>query len=257
MRHLVTVHLRGAAPEQRTVEAALTAGGSRADGIVVEGLPPAALRLAPSAAGLVVEASVPGVRVRGRPVPPGARRLLRGGEELEACGIVLALHAEPPGDDGTRCAAEALLRGAAAGEPVAAARLVVLTGPQAGERHPLGAETTIGRGRAAAIRLRDPRASRLHALLRVGPSGWTVEDLGAKNGVRVGGVRIDARRPVAVRGEEELVVGDTALAVEGSGHGGARAATPAPRRRAPPSALRLASAALLALSAAALAVAAS
>lgn len=239
----------------------LTAGGSRADGLFVEGLAPGALRLVPVAAGVVLEVRVQGVRVAGRQIPPGSRRLLRQGEAAELPRVTLALAGKPPGADQTRCAAAALLRGAAAGEPVASARLVVLTGPSAGACHALAAEATLGRGAAATIRVPDPRASRLHARLRVGAAGVTVEDLGSKNGVRLGRVRIDPGRSFAVAPSEELGIGDTLLALEVA-HGAGAAPAPlaratARRVRLPSGALRLATAALLALSAAALALAGS
>jgi hypothetical protein len=195
-------------------------------------------------------------------VAPGERRLLRPGEEAELQGVTLALAgAPPPVEDGTRCAAAALLRGAAAGEIAAGAALVVLSGPAAGARHPLGAEATLGRGRAATIRLFDPRASRLHARLRSVAGGVTLEDLGSKNGVRLDGVRIEARRPYPLTPSQELSVGDTLLALEPPAR--VPAADPRPVRGASPArsvsaiALRLATAALLALSAAALALAGS
>jgi hypothetical protein len=262
MPHEITVRRRGSTPERRAVEAPLTAGGSRGDGVFVEGLAAGALRLIPVAAGVVVEASVPGARVGGHPAPPGERRLLRPGHQAEMQGVVLALEAGPaPAGDGTRCAAAEILRGAAAGEVVTGPALVVLSGSAAGARHPLGAEATLGRGRAATIRLLDPRASRLHARLRVGAGGVTVEDLGSKNGVRLDGVRIEARRPYPLTEGQELSIGDTLLAIDVSPHLPAREARSlrgAPRATsAPLAALRLATVALLALSAAALALASS
>lgn len=244
------------------IDAPLTAGGSRADGVFVAGAAPGALRLLPTAAGLVVEAFVAGARVGGRPVAPGERRLLRPGEEAELQGVALALApAPPPPEVGTRCAAAALLRDAAAGEIVTGVGIVVLSGPSAGARHPLAGEATLGRGRAATIRLLDPRASRLHARLRTGPGGITVEDLGSKNGVRLDGVRIERRRPYPLTPSQELSIGDTLLALEVPSCAPASDARPPrgaqPGRNVPAVALRLATAALLALSAAALALAGS
>lgn len=262
MRLEITVSRPGARAERHAVEGAVSAGGSRADGILVPGLAPGALELLPSPAGLVVQPSSPGVHVGGHPVAPGGRRLLRPGERAELRGVAIALdRPAQPSDAGTRCAAAALLRDAAAGEAPAAARLVVLTGIAAGALHPLGPEQTVGRGRDAAIRIPDPRASRVHARLRVGAGGATVEDLGSKNGVRVNGVRIEPRRPAPVAPGDEIVLGETGLAVAdgfgapGRGSGGPSGSPGGGRRGR--AALRLAAAALLALSAAALAVAGS
>jgi hypothetical protein len=250
------VHLPGAAPARRDLAAPAVAGGSHADGLHLPGCPAAALRLLPCAAGVVVEAGAAGVRAAGHALHPGARRLLRPGERAELHGVALELVAPPPAEE-TRAAAAALLRDAAAGDaPPAGLHLVVLSGPAAGARHALGPEQTLGRGRAATIVLPDPTASRLHARLTLGPDGARVADLGSKNGVRVNGGRID-RRPFPVRPGDELVVGETALALadgtpEPSAPPGGIGEAPA-RRRLP---MRVVAAALLALSAAALALAA-
>jgi hypothetical protein len=252
------VHLPGSAPVRREVAAPVVAGGSHADGLHLPGCPAAALRLLPCAAGVVVEAGATGVRAAGHALHPGARRLLRPGERAELHGAALELTAPPPAEE-TRAAAAALLRDAAAGDaPPAGLHLVVLSGPAAGARHALGAEQTLGRGRSAGIVLPDPTASRVHARLTLGPAGAQVMDLGSKNGVRVNGVRID-RRPCSLRPGDELVVGETALALaptDGTPEPDAPPAgsvpTPARRRLS----ARVAAAALLALSAAALALAA-
>jgi hypothetical protein len=240
--HAIVIHRPGQPPERRDVSGPLRAGGSHADELLLPDCPPSALRLVPCAAGLVAEVVACGVRVAGRPVPPGARRLLRPGERAELHGAALVLDAGPEGE-GTRVAA--------------GAHLVVLSGDAAGARHPLRGELTLGRGRAAAIRIPDAQASRVHARIRVGPDGATVEDLGSKNGVRVNGVRIE-RGPCALGPDDEILVGETAIAVQDLAPGARPAASAEPprhgrRRVAPP---HLVAAALLALSAAALALAA-
>jgi hypothetical protein len=63
---------------------------------------------------------------------------------------------------------------------------------------PRGAE--IGRSRDCEIVLEDSGVSRRHAELRPTASGWTIEDLGSTNGVRVNGL--------AVHGAHELSSGD-------------------------------------------------
>jgi FHA domain len=255
--HALSIHRPGQPPERREIGGPVRAGGSHADELHLAAWPPTALRLVPVPAGVIVEAVACGIRVGGRPVPPGGRRLLRPRERAELHGAAVEL--DVPQDDGTRAAAGAVLRDAAAGEaPVTGAHLVVLSGPSAGSRHPLGTQQTIGRGRAASIVLPDPHASRVHARIRLGPDGAWVEDLGSKNGVRVNGVRIE-RRPCAVRHGDELVIGETSVALHDvhaadvpvvhadPAGGGLR------RPRLPP---HLIAAALLALSAAALALAA-
>jgi hypothetical protein len=244
----LSVHRPDRPPEVVELAGPVTAGGSRGDGIVLPGCPPGALRLVPCAAGVIAEALACGVRAGGRAVPAGARRLVRAGGRIELHGSAIAPVAAA--EEGTRAAAGALLREAAAGAaPPAGAHLVVLSGPAAGARHALGEEQTLGRGRTASIAIADARASRVHARIRVGAAGTTVEDLGSKNGVRVNGVRIDG--PRALRPGDELAIGDTELALAaGPLEDGA---APSPRRRP---AARILAAALLAASAAALALAA-
>jgi hypothetical protein len=209
MVRVLTVQRPGAAPSRRELAGPVTAGGSRADELHVPGLPPGALRLVPAPAGLVAEAATVGVRAGGHAVHPGARRLLRPGERIEVAGATLAL--EPlPRPEGTRAAASPLLRGEL---PGAGPAVVVLTGPRAGERHAVGDGLTVGRGRAASLRVADPLASRVHLRLRSGPGGVTAEDLGSKNGVRVNGARTE-RGAVALRAGDELALGDTELCLE-------------------------------------------
>jgi hypothetical protein len=255
VEHALVVHVPGAAPARRQVAAPVTAGGSRADGLLVPGAPAAAVRLVPAAAGVVVEAGAAGVRVAGHAVHPGARRLLRGGERAELPGATLSLEPAAPAE-GTRAAASPVLRGEVAG---GGPSVVVLTGPRAGERHALGDGLTAGRGRAASLRVPDPLASRVHLRLRAGPGGPTVEDLGSKNGARVNGVELERRRPCPVRPGDEIRLGDTLLCLESPWPGPAAppdaAHRPGGARRRVPSAF--AAALLLALSAAALALAGS
>jgi len=264
MPHVVIVHVPGAEPERRELPGPISAGGSRADGLLLPGAPAGALRLLPLEAGAVVEAGAAGVRVGGHAVRPGARRLLRPGERVELRGFAVVLE-RAPAPEATRAAASALLHQAARGAaPGDGPRLVVLTGPSAGERHALGAEATVGRGRAAVIRIRDPLASRVHARLRAGPGGATLEDLGSRNGVRVNGVPVE-RLPCPVAPGDEIAVGETLLAFEDPWPDPPAASEAAPPRsprppggpRRPRIPSRLAAALLLALCAAALALAGS
>jgi hypothetical protein len=244
-------------PVRRTIDAVTTLGGSQADGICVQGLPPAALRLEPRPAGLVVVAAVTGLRMGGRTVALGARRLLRAGERATLRGFRFGL-ASPPPEAPTRVRAGALLRETAEGlAPAAGPHLVIITGSEAGERVALRGEVVIGRGRGAGLRVRDPAASRRHARIRLGSAGTTLEDLGAKNRLRLNGIPIE-RRPIHVRPGDRITVGETELVYEqGGASGGEPAALPtrhARRRRGRPwparalvaSALLGASAALLA-----------
>jgi pSer/pThr/pTyr-binding forkhead associated (FHA) protein len=111
---------------------------------------------------------------------------------------------------GTRIDVGALLRRAAGAGAARAGPHLLVVEPRSGERVVgLVGDCTVGRGRAAAIRLTDPSASRLHLRLRVDEAGTTVEDLGSRNGLRVNGGR--ARRPRRLRSGDELEVGETRL----------------------------------------------
>jgi FHA domain len=256
----VLIERPGAPPEGRDLTGSTTAGGSQADGISLPGAAPGALRLSPCAIGVVVDAAAAGVRAAGKPLAPGARRLLRAGERVELHGASIALPAAAP-PDGTRAAAGAVLReAAAAGAP--GPRLVVLTGRDAGACYPLVATQVLGRARSASPRIADPRASRRHARIDLAPTGAAIVDLGAKNGLFVNGVRVDrSARPL--RHGDELGIGDTLLAFEDPWAAPAPASAPgtnAPAHRATARRAslepRIAAAALLAASALALVVAA-
>jgi hypothetical protein len=59
---------------------------------------------------------------------------------------------------------------------------------------------TIGRSRDCDIVLEDSSVSRRHAELRPGGAGWTIDDLGSTNGVRVNGL--------SIHGPHEVLTGD-------------------------------------------------
>jgi pSer/pThr/pTyr-binding forkhead associated (FHA) protein len=74
---------------------------------------------------------------------------------------------------------------------------------------PLTADCTVGRGAAAALRLSDPSASRLHLRLRIDAAGAFAEDLGSRNGLCVNGGR--ARGTRRLRSGDQLEAGATRL----------------------------------------------
>jgi pSer/pThr/pTyr-binding forkhead associated (FHA) protein len=59
---------------------------------------------------------------------------------------------------------------------------------------PDGGETVVGRSLDCGVVIDDDRVSRRHAALAPGPSGWTVADLGSKNGTLVDGRPVSAGR---------------------------------------------------------------
>jgi S1-C subfamily serine protease len=91
--------------------------------------------------------------------------------------------------------------------------LRIRTGPDAGKTVRIAGERfTVGRGNGCDLVLRDPKVSREHAFFRVESDGRPVlHDLGSMNGTLVNGRRIE--EPVLLHGTEEVVFGDTTIAV--------------------------------------------
>lgn len=71
---------------------------------------------------------------------------------------------------------------------------------------------TIGRSRACDVVLDDAGASRRHAEIRPYADGWTLEDLGSTNGVRVNGRPIDGAQPL--RPGDRVEIGSTEIVFE-------------------------------------------
>jgi DNA-binding winged helix-turn-helix (wHTH) protein len=70
-------------------------------------------------------------------------------------------------------------------------------------------ETILGRDRGAAVFLDDASVSRRHARVVVDDGGATLEDLGSKNGTRIGEKRIESPEPLA--DGDQIRVGSVAL----------------------------------------------
>lgn len=70
--------------------------------------------------------------------------------------------------------------------------LDLFVGDRPGPSYPLSTDrpNTIGRSSDADITIADRLVSRLHATIRPDPSGWTIADLGSRNGTRLDGVTI-------------------------------------------------------------------
>jgi hypothetical protein len=75
---------------------------------------------------------------------------------------------------------------------------------------PAGA--TIGRSRDCEIVLEDSGVSRRHAEIRPGAGGWTLEDLGSTNGVRLNGRTLEGAQPLSPGDRVEL--GSTEIVFE-------------------------------------------
>jgi sigma-B regulation protein RsbU (phosphoserine phosphatase) len=80
-------------------------------------------------------------------------------------------------------------------------------------RHPLAdRKHVVGRAAEADLCLDDPSVSRRHAELEPGPTGWTIRDLGSRNGTRVNGRDVgDLRVPVGPA--DQIEVGSIVLSL--------------------------------------------
>lgn len=97
---------------------------------------------------------------------------------------------------------------AAQGEPTTRARLVW----QGGGVTLAEGEHVLGRDETAAVRLDSASVSRLHAALRIGEEGVTLEDLGSKNGTFVGERRIAS--PVRLADGDQFRLGALRLRLQ-------------------------------------------
>jgi len=90
--------------------------------------------------------------------------------------------------------------------------LVVLAGPQLGERTLIDRSVSVGRGPENHLVLRDPAVSWKHAIVELTRGGIRVRDLGSKHGTEVNGATIE-KESVLQRGDQ-LGIGDTLLRLE-------------------------------------------
>jgi DNA-binding NtrC family response regulator len=98
---------------------------------------------------------------------------------------------------------------------VDAAELRVVAGPDRGLEVALGTDSLrIGSDADVELVLHDPTVSARHAEIQIGARGYLVRDLGSKNGVLVGNVRVD-RAPLA--DGQRLRLGESVLAVRALG----------------------------------------
>jgi pSer/pThr/pTyr-binding forkhead associated (FHA) protein len=70
-------------------------------------------------------------------------------------------------------------------------------------------ELAVGASEENALVIEDPKVSRLHALLERFDAGWTVRDLGSRNGTFVNGERIVGSR--VLHNEDQIRLGETLL----------------------------------------------
>jgi hypothetical protein len=103
--------------------------------------------------------------------------------------------------------------------------------PTEGRALQLGeSEFTLGRDPSSSLVLDDRELSRRHAVIRRGPSGWEIHDLGSSNGIRVQGHRMEC---ALLSDGDEIRLGPFVLVYSGD-----RIAAPRPIPPPPPPVLR-------------------
>jgi hypothetical protein len=80
-----------------------------------------------------------------------------------------------------------------------------------GGAHPIGACATLGRSHRGDVVVLASSVSREHAAIRRTATGWTVRDLGSRNGTVVDGARAPADHAVPVAARARLQIGNVAL----------------------------------------------
>ena len=197
-----------------------TVGGGPADGVRITGLPPALLQLAVTPTSVWLRGARP-LRVGCAPLDPDSWRLLLPGESVEL-GPAGRLRLPPVAAVKTAGLLRAFARGDWPLPRSAAAALVAVAGPDAGETFPLAApREEVGRVEGATVRLRDPAVSRRQLGLVRTADGHRAEPSPGPNPVRRNGRRL--RGPAVLREGDVLGVGRTLLcyqaALSGAGTG--------------------------------------
>ncbi|GAA3372081.1 hypothetical protein GCM10020367_25610 [Streptomyces sannanensis] len=164
---------------------------------------PAGTALATVASGLASAVSGPDASSSGPVV------LYAGRERLDAQRSALG---EPPLVDGAVLSLQVPMEDAAPDGHTSAARLHVVSGPDAGGVHLLhGGRIAIGRSADADVPLDDPDVSRLHCAVTLTDDGRVaVADLGSTNGTTIDGTDV-GERPVRLAPGALLRIGESAL----------------------------------------------
>jgi hypothetical protein len=139
-----------------------------------------------------------------------ARQLRLGHDEKIVFGRYSLELTDGTGSDGT--STEISTACVPAGDPASRIRLTVMGPGRARERHePLAGRMTIGRDSSNSIVLTDGFCSGHHAVIELSRDGWTISDLGSKNGIIVDGRRVESCR---LEEGSSIVIGKTTLHCE-------------------------------------------
>lgn len=165
--------------------------------------------------------STHGTLVNGKKLGKGEKKVLRDGDIIDltkakiTCNIESEKIASAEPGEGTQAIAARAVQGIlgrlgdAQGE---GPYLRVLNGPDEGVRFPLSGaltEWSLGRSKECEFILNDPNVSRKHAIIKKDWSGYTVYDLGSKNGVQINDRQVT--KPRRLKDRDELTVGPIKL----------------------------------------------
>ncbi len=192
-RMKLEIVLNGERSEVELDNGSYTVGGSAGDGLRIPGLCAAQFEIRIEGERLMI-CSPEAFPVNDLLSPGGVPRLILADERIGLGeGILLRVIAARAQVDRPQTAMvlKDLLGGLAEPQDAGCAALTCLTGLDVGRQFPLaGDEVVLGRGDTVDLRIRDRAVSRRHARIRRASGGdYTIEDLGAPNGLFVNGKR--------------------------------------------------------------------
>lgn len=165
--------------------------------------------------------STHGTVINGSKLGSGDKIILRDGDiiELTRAKITCSIEAEdvraPDPMEATQAIAARAVQGILGrlqGADDAGPYFRILSGVDEGQRlmlAPPSSEWSMGRAQECELFLNDPNVSRKHALVKKDWNGYTIEDLGSRNGVIVRGQAITKPRRLSDR--DEIIIGPVKL----------------------------------------------
>jgi pSer/pThr/pTyr-binding forkhead associated (FHA) protein len=162
-----------------------------------------------------------GIGVNGVRVPEA---VLQGGDTIQIGGFSLEFMNKSPNTNRQVGPLQPIVQQGAAVTPMATPMqpvaqpqvawiptLVVISGPQTGQRLSVTGNLAVGREGAGLALVGDSQASRQHCVFEFGPSGLSVRDLGSTNGTFVNGAKVPAS---PLRVGDTVTIGSTQIRVE-------------------------------------------
>ncbi len=165
--------------------------------------------------------STHGTLVNGKKLDKGEKKVLRNGDVIDLTKAKITASIEEqkvalaePGEGTQAIAARAVqgILGRLGEAQNEGPYLRQILGPDEGQRYTLtGTQTewTMGRSKDCEIVLNDPNVSRKHAIVKKDWNGYTIQDLGSKNGILVNEKLI--QKPRRLKDQDEVTVGPVKL----------------------------------------------